>query len=186
MKILILIFINLISYSSLAQTENQKFVILSKIDGIEIREYSPAIYASVTIEENKQNSTFRILAGYIFGGNKENQKISMTAPVHMEKNIIEGKESLTMKFVMPSKYKVEDLAEPNDSRIKISESKKKKFAAIRFSGYSNDEKINNFSKKLKNFLISNNISFVNNLIYLGYDPPYKFWGRKNEVLFEIN
>jgi hypothetical protein len=30
-----------------------------------------------------------------------------------------------------------------------------------------------------------NINTVGSAIYLGYDPPYKFWGRKNEVMIEI-
>ena len=96
MKIYILSLIHLISFSLMAQIENQNFTVISKIDNVEIREYSPTIYASVTIENEKkdQNSSFRILAGYIFGGNEENQKISMTAPVHMQENNIDGRKSL--------------------------------------------------------------------------------------------
>ena len=41
-------------------------------------------------------------------------------------------------------------------------------------------------EKLKNILKRKSISFIDSPIYLGYDPPYKFWNRKNEVLFEIN
>ena len=188
MKIFILSLIHLSSFSLMSQIENQNFTIISKIDEIEIREYSPVIYASVTIENEKkdQNSSFRILAGYIFGGNEENQKISMTAPVHMQENNIDGKKSSTMKFVMPEKYQMEDLAKPNDSRIEITKSNKKKYAAIKFSGYSNDSKIKNISEKLKNILKRKGISYENTPIYLGYDPPYKFWNRRNEVLFEIN
>lgn len=188
MKIYILSLIHLISFSLMAQIENQNFTVISKIDDIELREYSPAIYASVTIENEKkdQNSSFRILAGYIFGGNEENQKISMTSPVHMQENNIDGRKSSTMKFVMPEKYQMKDLAKPNDSRIEIIKSNKKKYAAIKFSGYSNDSKIKNFSEKLKNILKRKSISFIDSPIYLGYDPPYKFWNRKNEVLFEIN
>ena len=110
----------------------------------------------------------------------------MTAPVHMQENNIDGRKSSTMKFVMPEKYQIKDLAKPNDSRIEIIKSNKKKYAAIKFSGYSNDSKINNFSEKLKNILKRKSISFIDSPIYLGYDPPYKFWNRKNEVLFEIN
>ena len=66
----------------MAQTEEQKFTILEEINNIQIREYDPVIYASVTSKDN--NNMFRILAGYIFGGNDSNQKIAMTAPVHMQ------------------------------------------------------------------------------------------------------
>ena len=67
MKVLLLIFINFLTFISMAQTENQKYIVTNKINDIEIREYLPAIYASATLEENnaKQNSMFRILANYI-------------------------------------------------------------------------------------------------------------------------
>ena len=58
MKVLLLIFINFLTFISMAQTENQKYIVTNKINDIEIREYLPAIYASVTLEENnaKQNN----------------------------------------------------------------------------------------------------------------------------------
>jgi len=178
----------ILNINGLAQTEQQRFNIISKHDDIEIRNYEPAIYASVTLptNTNEQSSSFRILAGYIFGGNDKKQKIAMTAPVHMHRNDINGDKSLTMRFVMPDKYSIEDLSKPNDSRIEITNSGEKKFAAISFTGYNNDSKFLLNSNKLKKFLDSKNISYVDNPIYLGYDPPYKFWNRRNEVLFELS
>ena len=44
----------------------------------------------------------------------------MTAPVHMHKNEVDGNQSLTMRFVMPEKYGIEDLSIPNDKRIEIT------------------------------------------------------------------
>lgn len=188
MRYLIFYTFLILNTKGLAQTEQQRFNIISKHDDIEIRNYEPAIYASVTLPTNtkEQSSSFRILAGYIFGGNEENQKIAMTAPVHMHRNDTNGDKSLTMRFVMPDKYRIEDLSKPNDSRIEITKSVEKKFAAISFSGYNNDNKFFSHSNKLKKFLDSKNISYIDNPIYLGYDPPYKFWNRRNEVLFELN
>ena len=188
MRFMILYIFLILNINGLAQTELQRFNIISKHDDIEIRNYEPAIYASVTLptNTNEQSSSFRILAGYIFGGNEENQKIAMTAPVHMHRNDINGDKSLTMRFVMPDKYSIEDLSKPNDSRIEITKSEEKKFAAISFTGYNNDSKFLLKSNKLKKFLDSKNISYVDNPIYLGYDPPYKCWNRRNEVLFELS
>ena len=188
MRFMILYIFLILNINGLAQTELQRFNIISKHDDIEIRNYEPAIYASVTLptNTNEQSSSFRILAGYIFGGNDEKQKIAMTAPVQMHNNDINGDKSLTMRFVMPDKYSIEDLSKPNDSRIEITKSGEKKFAAISFTGYNNDSKFLLNSNKLKKFLDSKNISYVDNPIYLGYDPPYKFWNRRNEVLFELS
>ena len=188
MKVLLLIFINFLTFISMAQTENQKYIVTNKINDIEIREYLPAIYASVTLEENnaKQNSIFRILANYIFGGNDENQKIAMTAPVHMQKENAGEKDALTMKFVMPSDFEFNDLSKPDDPRIEMFKSDEKKYAAISYSGYNNQEKFNLYSSKLRNILLENNLTFTGTPIYLGYDAPYKFWNRKNEVLIELS
>ena len=65
----------LTSFDLMSQVENQNFKTLNVIDNIEIREYPPVIYASVTIKNSNSNNMFGILAGYIFGGNENNQKI---------------------------------------------------------------------------------------------------------------
>ena len=113
----------LTSFDLMSQVENQNFKTLNVIDNIEIREYPPAIYASVTIKNSNSNNMFGILAGYIFGGNENNQKIAMTAPVHIHQN--NNEKSLTMRFVMPSEYKIDELSKPNDERIEIKKSVKK-------------------------------------------------------------
>ena len=108
----------------------------------------------------------------------------MTAPVHMHQNNLE--KSSTMSFVMPSEYNMDELSKPNDERIEITKSVTKRYAAISYTGYNNSEKFNKYKSELKNKLNEENILIVGNPIYLGYDPPYKFWNRKNEVLIEIN
>ena len=52
---------------------------------------------------------------------------------------------------------MKDLSKPNDSRVEIKKSGEKKYAAISFNGYNNDYKFNLYSKKLKEFLDSENI-----------------------------
>jgi len=58
---------------------------------------------------------FQKLAGYIFGGNEANIKISMTTPVQMGINDSVS----TMSFVMPSAYTKENLPKPNDPNVHI-------------------------------------------------------------------
>ena len=152
----------LTSFDLMSQVENQNFKTLNVIDNIEIREYPPAI----------------------FGGNENNQKIAMTAPVHIHQN--NNEKSSTMRFVMPSEYKIDELSKPNDERIEIKKSVTKKYAAISYTGYNNSEKFKKYKSELQNVLDKKNVKTIGNPIYLGYDPPYKFWNRKNEVLIEIN
>ena len=183
MRLFILFFL-FIGYNSMSQTEEQSYSVLMTLEDVQIREYDPVIYA--TVSTDNERSLFRILAGYIFGGNESNQKIAMTAPVHMQETSIEKEKKYTMKFVMPSKYTMNDLSKPNDSRIVMEKVDKKKYAAITYSGYNNSTKFSFNSTKLKRILDENNISYKDNPIYLGYDAPYKIWGRKNDVLFELS
>ena len=52
----------ILNINGLAQTELQRFNTISKHDDIDIRNYEPAIYASVTLltNTNEQSSSFRI------------------------------------------------------------------------------------------------------------------------------
>ena len=43
-----------------------------------------------------------------------NQKIAMTAPVHMQEG--SKNEKLYTKIAMPSEYTIDELSQPNDSR----------------------------------------------------------------------
>ena len=181
---LLFIFFLFVGYSSMSQTEEQGYNVLKTLEDIEIREYDPVIYATVSTDNDR--SLFRILAGYIFGGNESNQKIAMTAPVHMQESPTDKEKKYTMRFVMPSKYTLDDLSKPNDPRIVMEKVAKKKYAAITYSGYNNSTKFNLNSTKLRRILDENNISYRDNPIYLGYDAPYKIWGRKNDVLFELS
>ena len=139
----------------MSQVEQQNYRTLQTIKNIEIREYPPAIYASVTTEDSN-NSLFGILAGYIFGGNENKQKIAMTAPVHMHESSEEDN-LVTMKFVMPSEYSMSELSKPNDKRIQISKSITKKYAAISYNGYNNSQKFNKYKSDLEKQLQKENI-----------------------------
>src|SRR5512137_1996112 len=64
--------------------EEPKYTVVRGYDGFEIREYAPYLVAEVVVPgpaEQAGNQGFRILAAYIFGKNRGERKISMTAPV---------------------------------------------------------------------------------------------------------
>ena len=89
MRLLFILFFLFIGYNSMSQTEEQSYSVLKTLEDVQIREYDPVIYA--TVSTDNERSLFRILAGYIFGGNESNQKIAMTAPVHLPETLIEKK-----------------------------------------------------------------------------------------------
>jgi hypothetical protein len=92
----------------------------------------------------------------------------------------------TMSFVMPSKYDEQSLPKPNDSRVKLEKSQAEYVAVLKFGGYANDEKIARYSEKLSTALEKKGISYSGNFRYLGYNPPYQFIGRKNEIIVTID
>lgn len=181
----ILIFIQINSIMAANNTETQAYRILKTEKDFEIRFYPPATLATVTSSAKTYKELaspgFRKLANFIFGGNESNKSISMTTPVHMD---IKDTAS-SMSFVMPSAYTKENLPKPNDPNVIISTTSEDYVAAIRFSGYASDSDIKKYSVKLKNALISNGIEFYGNFRFLGYNAPYQFWGRRNEIIVSV-
>lgn len=165
--------------------EKQKYRVVKKEKEFEIRFYPPAIFATTRSAAKSYrelgSSGFRKIAGYIFGNNETAAKIAMTAPVHMD---INDKES-SMSFVMPSQYTMDKLPRPADARVELHESPAVYMAAIEFGGYANDQKIKQYADRLFQALNRNGIKTTGNPTYLGYNAPYEFIGRKNEVVIAI-
>ncbi|MFT4757509.1 MAG: hypothetical protein ACI91R_002163 [Vicingaceae bacterium] len=176
--------IQLFAVNGQKDIETYPYLVSKKYDVFEIRDYEASLFTSVKLSDNKYKDAsgkgFSILAGYIFGGNKANEKIAMTSPVSMSLE-----DSMTMMFMVPKKFKKETLPEPNQSRIKFREEPAKTIAAITFGGWANDEKIEKYKQKLKLALDAENITYTNRFYFLGYNPPYEIFNRKNEVIVEL-
>ncbi len=184
MLILVITIPVLMSFTK-ARIEKQKYRVIKKEKEFEIRFYPPAIFAttksSVKSYRELGSSGFRKIAGYIFGNNESSAKIAMTAPVHM--NITEKGSS--MSFVMPSNYTIDKLPRPADARVELHESPAVYMAAIEFGGYASDQKIKQYADRLLQALKRSGIKTTGNPTYLGYNAPYEFIGRKNEVVIGI-
>lgn len=166
-------------------TEQRPYSIEKKYDGFEVRQYLPATLASVNKPGHmmeSSNSGFRDLAGYIFGANKSEQKIAMTAPVIMQ--IGEGTGTTTeMSFVMPATYSLENLPVPEGENIRLHHESGYRMAVLRFGGYASNEDIAEKSDQLRQFLLQEKIAFRDKVIYMGYNPPFQLINRRNEVGF---
>lgn len=171
-------------YNSTKNIEMYNYKVLEQIGEIEIRLYESATFSSVKLNgseyDENANKGFRILAGYIFGGNESNESIPMTSPVSMELN-----DSITMSFLVPKKYKIEDLPKPKNDKINFITVPEKKVASISFGGFASDKKINEYKEKLKDELAKNNIEHLNTFTYLGYNPPFRLINRRNEIIVEL-
>jgi hypothetical protein len=167
-----------------AKTETQKYEVIYTKDNFEIRFYPEAILATVKMNgtyDNSRNSGFQVLAGYIFGGNEDNQQIAMTSPVRMS-----GNEKLnTMSFVLPSEMEFDKLPEPKDKRVLLHKSKPMYTASVKFGGYANESDIAKHKEKLSEILKELNLQHTGSFEFLGYNSPFQPVNRRNEVQVEI-
>lgn len=146
--------------------------------------YEASLFTTVKMATNEYRGAsrkgFSILAGYIFGGNDKNEKIAMTSPVAMSLD-----DSMTMMFMVPRELTEEALPKPNETQIQFRHEPQKIVAAISFGGWANDKKIQKYKKMLIDALENEGIEFTNQFFFLGYNPPFEVFNRKNEVIVEL-
>lgn len=184
----------------MSNVERPKYIVAESHADIEIRHYAPMIVAETEVTGTREAAIregFRIIADYIFGNNIAAQKIEMTSPVTQQ-----GSEPIAMtapvmqqrdehywriRFVMPSSYTVGSLPMPRNPLVRIREMPGKRVAAIRFSGWANDDKLTAQAARLEQFIAERKLNAVSVPTYAFYNPPWTLpFLRRNEVLIEIN
>ena len=169
-------------------SENYKeplFDLLSREGVIEIRNYSKCIIAKTSIDTINQddNNMFRTLASYIFGNNKENKSIAMTAPV----TTYQKDSSYSMIFYMLDANKVSQLPETNGQNIEFETFDLGKCAVIPFSWFTTDARVSAYSDQLINYIEGKGLKQLSPIMVNRYDPPWKLpFLRRNEVLVRID
>jgi hypothetical protein len=184
--ILLIFLLQSFTIMPISKTEEQKHSLVRKYKDFEIRFYPSATIATINsyakTYRDLSGPGFQKLAGYIFGGNEASTKISMTTPVQMDINDSVS----TMSFVMPSSYTKDNLPKPNDPNVQIINTADEYVAVIRFGGYASDEDLKFYSGKLQNLLKENGITSLGNYRFLGYNPPFQFIGRRNEIIVAVD
>jgi len=167
----------------------------------EIREYPSLIAAEVTVSGERSeavNAGFRLLAGYIFGGNTRKQSIAMTAPVIQNESPNE-KIAMTapvmqspdpsgwiIRFIMPASYTLETLPTPNDPKVRLVSLPPKRLAVVRFSGLVDDNDVEQQTAVLRAFIAKQKLTAVGTPSLARYDPPWTLWFlRRNEIMLEV-
>ena len=184
--LIFLAFLTIQFYAMKAQNdiESYPYKVEKKYDKFEVRSYEASLFTSVQLPTKVYGEAssrgFSILAGYIFGGNENNEKIAMTSPVAMSLE-----DSMTVMFMVPKKFNKETLPQPNNSQIDFRDEPAKTVAAISFGGWSDDQKIAAHKAKLIAALAAEGIAYTNRFYFLGYNPPYEVINRRNEVIVEL-
>jgi hypothetical protein len=151
----------------------------------EIRTYGPHLLAEVQVSGSRQGAIqagFRVLAGYIFGGNAEGEKIAMTVPVAQTP---EG-EGWTVSFMMPSRFTKDTLPTPRTDAIRFVEAPPSRQVVDRFSGLPGTENLAERAEALRLWAEGQGLTITAGPHYYFYDAPMTLpWSRRNEVAFTI-
>ena len=164
--------------------ETPKYKVLKKYPRFELRQYESMMLATTNLGiasyDEKASEGFRTIASYIFGKNKSNEKIAMTAPVIYHADSIS-----TLSFVVPRSKTEESMPVPIDSNLTFVVQAPKLLAVLDFGGFINNEKLAARMAELKKAVLKEGFQIKGKGYFFGYNPPWQLIGRKNEVAFEL-
>lgn len=192
-----------------SRVEQADYVVVKSGSGYEIRRYPAHLVAQARVKgtyQNALNEGFRIVAGYIFGGNVSKQSVAMTAPVVAEPTRARENASgasiamtapvvasptaegeYTISFGMPRSYTRATLPTPTDSRVSIVEIPERTFAVLRYSGYSSTARVKEKGDALLALLVRDQVKSKGTVSYAGYNAPWTPpWFTRHEVLVEVD
>ena len=184
-------------------TEEPKYTVLEKEPPFEVRSYAPMIVAEVQVNgdlDDASSQGFRLIAAYIFGQNQVNEKIAMTAPVTVEDQASKSAKiamtvpvgiepnagKWTVSFVMPSEYTMDSIPKPINPLVQLRQIPAIKKAVIRFSGFYNQQKVDEKTLELEQWIKSRNLQSAGTPNFARYNPPWSLpFMRRNEVMINL-
>jgi len=186
-------------------TEEPRYEVLQQFEAFELRRYASQLLAETEVIgdfDDVGNQAFRILADFIFGNNREQEKISMTAPVIQQPGAGEkiamtapvtqtpkaggGHGTYMFSFVMPASYTRATLPQPLDPRVRIREVPARLMAARRYSGSWSEVRYRVQEAMLLRSVSQAGLTTDGAPVYARYNSPFSLWFlRRNEVLIEV-
>ena len=182
-------------------TPEPAFDITRRLGEIEIRRYAPYVVAEVTINgpaEEAGNRAFPILAAYIFGKNKGQRQLEMTAPVTQSAAPVKLEMSAPVtqaagadggqlvQFVLPAGVTLSSAPEPLDPRVGLREIPAHSVAVVRYSGFWSAANYAEHLEQLKAALVGAGLAWSGEPVFSRYNPPFTPWFlRRNEIWLEL-
>jgi hypothetical protein len=182
-------------------TEEPDYKVVQKLDAIEVREYGAYAVAEVIVPgpaNEAGNVAFPILAGYIFGKNKGERTLAMTAPVTQAAEPVKlemtapvtqasAPGGFRVQFVLPRGITMASAPVPLDGRITLRDIAPARVAVIRYSGFWSDDNYNDHLAKLQSALRAANLVPVGEAVYSRYNAPFTPWFlRRNEIWLNLS
>ena len=188
------------SYVVIRSIEEPSYTILETKSGYEIRQYQPYIMAETEVTGSMNEATregFSIIADYIFGNNTSKESIAMTTPV-LEKsnekiamtvpvlNTLDTNSTRSVAFVLPAKYTLATLPQPNNSRVVLTEVPSRKVAVLRFGWYATEQRVAVKKEQLLTSLANDDMTIVGVAQVARYNPPLSMpLTLRNEIIIPI-
>jgi len=176
----------------MSNVEKPAYRVVEQQGDFEIRDYPDLIVAEVTRRGDRYDALragFGPLASYIFAKERAGEKIAMTAPVTQDISAdipVKGGKTWTVRFIMPSGYRLEDLPDPASQDVRLTDLPAQRRAAVRFSGVTTDSLIAEQEARLRGWLAAKGLSPEEPPTYAYYNDPWTPGPlRRNEVLFDL-
>lgn len=173
--------------------ETPSYRVLEQAGDVEVRAYPELVAAEVEREGARWDAVrrgFGPLAGYIFAKERGGEKIAMTAPVTQQRTSTAAESESgpwRVRFIMPSKYRIDDLPAPSQRDVRLVRVPTATVAAIRFSGVATDALIEAQQDELLAWLADHGWRTAGVPTYAYYNDPFTpGFLRRNEVLVEVS
>ena len=182
-------------------TEEPRYTVTLKEGNFEVRDYPAMVAAEVNVTGDRaeaSSASFKLLAGYIFGGNTKKQSITMTAPVTqaaaesekiaMTAPVLQTGQPghWTVRFIMPSNFTLDTLPTPNDARVRLQPIAPARLAVVQFSGLAREDDIAAQTDLLTTFVTGHDMVALGKPVLARYNPPWTPWFmRRNEVMLPV-
>ncbi len=157
-------------------TERPSYQITRRLSPrVEIRQYEAQTW--IVTDYQTDESSFRVLASYIFGGNQQRRKVAMTAPVITDERMV---------FILPEGLTAGNAPTPNGQPIEFIEVPSRKLATLRFSWSTRADRVERKTDELLAVLEDHGIPTKGQPLLMRYNDPWTPpFMRRNEVAIEV-
>lgn len=184
-------------------SELQRFDVLKRFPGFEVRRYAAHLVAEVEVDSSftkAGNQAFGVLAAFIGGRNSTRGKVTMTAPVVQEQAstpiamtspVVQASGAdparQVVAFVMPAEFSVDTLPTPADPRVKVREIPAQVAAARAFTGRWSERIYQEQLAELRGAVQRAGLEIIEAPRFARFDPPWRPWFlRHNEVVLPVS
>jgi hypothetical protein len=199
-RLLFLLLLALTAPAALAIEEPRYEIVRQLAEQVEVRRYAPYVVAEVTVDapaSDAGSQAFPILAGYIFGKNKGQRKMEMTAPVTQDAAPMKmamtapvtqaaAATGMRVQFVLPSSVSLAAAPEPLDPRVRLREEPAAERVVIRYSGAWSQANYDEHLARLRAAVAAAGLATQGEPVLARYNGPMTPWFmRRNEIWLTV-